>query len=56
MTDPNYIVEARRLADQGYGWHDIVVRLNHRIALATAKYIVIEQELRRINKRWREGA
>lgn len=47
MTDPNYIIEARRLADEGYGWHDICVRLKHKIALKTAKQIVLEQAYRR---------
>lgn len=44
--------EARRLADEGYGWEDIVVRLGTSQQLA--KQIVIEQWHRRQRKA-REG-
>lgn len=47
MTDTDTILQARRLADEGYGWEDILVRLNRRISVQTAKQIVIEQYYRR---------
>ena len=51
MTDTDIILEARRLADEGYGSEDIVVRLNRRISHQTAKQICIEQWLRNQKRR-----
>ena len=51
MTDTDTILEARRLADEGYGSEDIVVRLNRRISHQTAKQICIEQWHRNQRKR-----
>lgn len=42
------IAHAKRLADQGYGWCDIVVRCDHRLSVATAKQIVLEAEYARL--------
>lgn len=47
MSDTDTILRARRLADEGYGWEDIVVRVDRRISVQTAKQIVIEQWHRR---------
>lgn len=42
------VAEARLLAQEGYGWHDIVVRLG--LSETTAKQIVVESEYRRLSQ------
>ena len=39
---------ARRLAEDGYGWCDIIVKCEHRLSVDTAKQIVREAENRRL--------
>lgn len=42
------IAHAKRLAEQGYGWCDIIVKCDHRLSVDTAKQIVQEAENRRL--------
>lgn len=44
------IAHAKRLAEQGYGWCDIIVKCDHRLSVATAKQIVLEAEYARLAK------
>jgi len=48
MSLSDKYVEARRAADEGYGWQDLVVRFH--LSEATAKQFVIEAEYRRLAK------